>query len=72
MKFVQGIDRSQTSLFPISLEDSIDQNNEVRLIELFVESLDLWSLDFDIDFVDNGRPAYHPKDLLKLFIYGYS
>ena len=71
MKFIQGIDRSQTSLFPVSLEDSIDQNNEVRLIDLFVESLDLNIIGFSIEFVDNGRPAYHPKDLLKLFIYGY-
>ena len=50
---------------------SIDQDNEIRLIDLFVDSLELKSFGFDVDFVDNGRPAYHPKDLLKLFIYGY-
>ena len=71
MKFIQGQDRSQISLFPVSLDTAIDQNNEVRLIDLFVESLELRSLGFDLGFVDNGRPAYHPKDLLKLFIYGY-
>lgn len=71
MKFIQGQDRSQTCLFPISLDASVDQDNEVRLIDLFVESLDLMTLGFDTDFIDNGRPAYHPKDLLKLFIYGY-
>jgi transposase len=71
MKFIQGQDRLQLSLIPVSLDAAVDQNNEVRLIDLFVESLDLNSFGFDIHFVDNGRPAYHPKDLLKLFIYGY-
>jgi transposase len=71
MKFIQGQDRFQTSLFPVSLDASIDENNEVRLIDAFVENLNMASLGFEIDHVDNGRPAYHPKDLLKLFIYGY-
>ena len=71
MKFIQGQDRFQTSLFPVSLDSSIDQDNEIRLIDLFVDSLDLNPMGFDVDFVDNGRPAYHPKDLLKLYIYGY-
>lgn len=71
MKFIQGQDRFQTSLFPVSLDASIDENNEVRLIDAFVDNLNMASLGFEIDHVDNGRPAYHPKDLLKLFIYGY-
>jgi len=71
MKFIQGQDRFQTSLFPVSLDATIDQDNEIRLIDLFVDSLELKPLGFALDFVDNGRPAYHPKDLLKLFIYGY-
>ena len=71
MKFIEGQDRFQTCLFPVSLDNSIDENNEVRVIDLFVDSLDLESLNFILDFVENGRPAYHPKDLLKLFIYGY-
>ena len=71
MKFIQGQDRFQTSLFPVSLDASIDENNDVRLIDAFVDSLEMELLGFDIDFIDNGRPAYHPKDLLKLFIYGY-
>ena len=71
MKFIQGQDRFQTSIFPVSLDTSIDQDNEVRLIDMFVDSLNLKPLGFDVDFVDNGRPAYHPKDLLKLYMYGY-
>jgi transposase len=71
MKFIKGKDRRQTHLFPISLEQSIDPDNEVRLIDLFVESLPIEQYGFKTGFVENGRPAYHPKDLLKLYIYGY-
>ena len=71
MKFIKGNDRTQTHLFPVSLDQSIDQNNEVRLIDLFVESLDMGSYGFKSEFKENGRPAYHPTDLLKLFLYGY-
>ena len=71
MKFIQGHNRNQINLFPISIEDSIDTQNEVRIIDLFVDSLSLKDFDFRMDFIENGRPAYHPADLLKLFIYGY-
>jgi transposase len=71
MKFIQGYNRQQTHLFPVSLEASIDADNEVRIIDLFVDSLDIQQFGFKMDFIDNGRPAYHPADLLKLFIYGY-
>ena len=71
MKFIKGQDRTQTHLFPISLEESIDKDNEVRLIDLFVSSLELSDLGFRTVFNENGRPAYHPSDLLKLYIYCY-
>jgi transposase len=71
MKFITGKNRSQIPLFVSSLEEAIDQNNEVRLIDLFVHSLNLSDYGFNMDFIENGRPAYHPSDLLKLFIYGY-
>ena len=71
MKFIQGQDRKQLALFPTCLDDSLDADNEVRLIDLFVDSLDLKSFGFYMDYIDNGRPAYHPGDLLKLFLYGY-
>ena len=71
MKFIQGQNRAQTLLFPVSLEDAIDPENEVRLIDLFVSSLKLNEYGFKVVFVENGRPAYHPADLLKLYIYGY-
>jgi transposase len=71
MKFIQGEDRTQTHLFPVSLDYAIEPDNEVRLIDLFVDSQDLGNYGFKTDFVENGRPAYHPADLLKLYIYGY-
>ena len=71
MRFIQGQNRTQTHLFPISLDESIDEDNEVRLIDIFVNSLDLSDFGFKVDFDENGRPAYHPGDLLKLYIYGY-
>ena len=71
MKYIQGQNRSQTYLFPVSLDDAVEADNEVRLIDVFVDSLALERFGFEIDHVENGRPAYHPRDLLKLFIYGY-
>ena len=71
MKYIKGKDRNQVTLIPTSLEDAIETDNEVRLIDLFVDSLDFKVLGFKVDHTENGRPAYHPSDLLKLFIYGY-
>lgn len=69
MKFIAGNDRGQTTFF--CLDEMIDSNNEVRLIDLFVGSLKMEDFGFRNDFIENGRPAYHPSDLLRLFIYGY-
>ena len=71
MKFIQGQDRNQTALFPVSLEQAIDPVNEVHIIDLFVDSLPLIDYGFKADYQENGRPAYRPEDMLKLFIYGY-
>ena len=71
MKFIHGHDRAQIHLFPVSLEQAIDPDNMVRFIDLFVDSLPLNQYGFKTDFIENGRPAYHPGDLLKLYIYGY-
>ena len=70
-KFIIGSDRGQIPLFASSMDQAIAQDNQVRLIDLFVDSLKLADFGFDFSFVENGRPAYHPADLLKLFIYGY-
>src|SRR5215471_17472246 len=70
--FVEGIDRSQSSLFPAALEDYVAEDNLVRAVDAFVEGLDLGKLGFG-RFVplERGRPCYHPAMLLKIYIYGY-
>ena len=71
-RFVEGTDRAQSTLFPECLEDWVDENNPVRVIDVFVDELDLGELGFDgIAPEATGRPSYHPLVLLKLYIYGY-
>jgi transposase len=71
-RFVEGADRSQSTLFPESLEDWIDEDNPVRVIDVFVDELALAELGFGgVDPEVTGRPSYHPSVLLKLYIYGY-
>ena len=71
MKYITGQNRNQVPLFASSIEAAIAQDNEVRLIDMFVDSLKLVDFGFKFTFVENGRPAYHPSVLLKLYIYGY-
>lgn len=71
MQYISGTDRTQAILFPQSLDEIIDGDNEVRIIDLFVESIDLLSFNFQLKASTEGRPPYHPKDLLKLYVYGY-
>src|SRR6266536_6341868 len=71
-RFVEGADREQITLFPECLEDWIDEENSVRVIDVFVDELDLAELGFSgVDPEVTGRPSYHPSVLLKLYIYGY-
>jgi transposase/conjugal transfer/entry exclusion protein len=71
-RFVEGEDRSQSTLFPERLDDYIAEDNPVRAIEVFVDELDLYKLGFDgMQPEATGRPAYHPSTLLKIYIYGY-
>lgn len=69
MKFIQGKPRNQWEMY--CLDEHVDADNEVRLIDLFVDSLNLAELGFKTQYEENGRPAYHPGALLRLFIYGY-
>jgi transposase len=71
MQYIQGKNRQQSILFPHSLDQIIEQDNEVRLIDLFVESIQLSDFNFILKSSTEGRPPYHPKDLLKLYVYGY-
>src|ERR1700694_2494021 len=71
-RFVEGMDRGQSTPFPECLEYWIGKDNPVRVIDVFVEELDLAELRFGgVDPEATGRPSYHPAVLLKLYIYGY-
>jgi len=71
-RFIEGEDRNQSTLFPECLDDYIAEDNPVRVIDVFVDELDLGQLGFGrIEPKVTGRPAYHPSMLLKLYIYAY-
>jgi transposase len=71
-RFVVGADRTQSTLLPECLDDFIDESNPVRVIDAFVDALDLAELEFEgVEPAATGRPSYHPSTLLKLYIYGY-
>ena len=70
--FVAGADRAQSSLLPECLEDWVDESNPVRVIDAFVDALDLRDLGFDgVHPAATGQPSHHPSINLKLYIYGY-
>ncbi|WP_223525270.1 IS1182 family transposase [Pseudomonas sp. A-B-26] len=71
-RFIQGEHRGQGTLLPESLDDYVSDTNPVRVVDVFVDELNLVSLGFDGAIpADTGRPAYHPAILLKIYIYGY-
>jgi transposase len=71
-RFIEGEDRSQSTLFPERLDDYIADDNAVRVVDAFVDRLDLAELGFErAEPSATGRPAYHPGMLLKMYIYGY-
>src|SRR5450755_1557421 len=71
-RFIEGEDRAQVTLLPACLNDYVEAENPVRVVEVFVDGLDLGEVGFaGVDPAATGRPAYHPAVLLKLYIYGY-
>jgi transposase len=72
MGYIRGEARGQQTLFPVGLEDAIASDHPCRVIDGFVERLDFRSLGFlRAEPSDTGRPGYDPRDLLKLYLYGY-
>ena len=70
--FICGADRGQATMFPAQLEDYVAEDNPVRVIDFFVDQLDLRELGFDgVTPKETGRPAYHPAVMLKIYVYGY-
>src|SRR5271168_851961 len=71
-RFVEGEDRRQGVLLPEYLDDYVSEENQVRVVEAFVEELDLGALGFEgVSPATTGRPSYHPGVLLKIYVYGY-
>ena len=71
-RFIQGEDRTQSTLLPEMLDDYVSEANPVRVVDVYVDELDLGQLGFEgVDPAATGRPAYHPAVLLKIYIYGY-
>ena len=71
-RFVESEDRRQSLLLPQSLDDYVSEDNPVRVVEVFIDELDLGALGFEgVQPAATGRPAYHPSALLKIYLYGY-
>ena len=70
-KFIKGQDRSQGTLFPERLDDYVEEDSPVRVIDVFIDDLDISGLGFKAEPATTGRPGYHPKTMLKLYVYGY-
>ena len=69
--FIEGEDRFQATLFPERLDDYVAEDSAVRVIDVFIDDLDISGLGFKTEANDTGRPAYHPSTMLKLYVYGY-
>lgn len=70
-RFIEGRERDQATLFPERLDEAIDRENPVRVVDAFIDALDLAELGFDIMPEATGRPGYRPSTLLKIYLYGY-
>jgi transposase len=71
-RFVEGENRQQMILLPDCLDDYVVEDNPVRVIDVFIDELDLTALGFEGMLpATTGRPAYHPATLLKIYLYGY-
>jgi transposase len=72
MGYIQGEGRTQGTLFPVTLDDLVPANHVCRVIDAFVDRLAMSCLGFErAEAADTGRPGYDPRDLLKLYLYGY-
>jgi len=73
MGYIQGDDRRQQFLLPPSIDEYVDESSPVRVLDAFVDGLDLEALSFTRSTpASTGRPGYDPRDLLKLYVYGYA
>jgi len=69
--FIEGENRQQSTLFPERVDDYVGGNSPVRVIDYFIDKLDISGLGFKAEAADTGRPGYHPRTMLKIYVYGY-
>ena len=69
--FIEGESRSQSTLFPERVDDYVAEDSPVRVIDFFIDGLDISGLGFKAEPADTGRPGYHPRTMLKIYVYGY-
>ena len=70
-RFIEGRDRDQATLFPQRLDEAIGADNPVRVVDAFIDALDLEELGFVVTPEATGRPGYHPATMVKIYVYGY-
>jgi len=69
--FIEGANRQQSTLFPERIDDYVGEDNPVRVIDVFIDRLDISGLGFKAEARATGRPGYHPRTMLKIYVYGY-
>jgi transposase len=69
--FIEGENRFQSTLFPESVDDYVEEDSVVRVIDVFIDRLDISGLGFNAEPAETGRPGYHPRTMLKIYVYGY-
>ena len=69
--FIEGENRYQSTLFPERVDDYVDEDSVVRVIDVFIDRLDISGLGFKAEAAETGRPGYHPRTMLKIYVYGY-
>jgi transposase len=69
--FIEGENRYQSTLFPERVDDYVEEDSVVRVIDVFIDRLDVSGLGFKAEPAETGRPGYHPRTMLKIYVYGY-
>ena len=69
--FIEGENRQQSTLFPERIDDYVGEDSPVRVVDVFIEKLDISGLGFKAEAAKTGRPGYHPRTMLKIYVYGY-
>ncbi len=70
-RFIEGENRFQSTLFPERVDDYVEEDSVVRVIDVFIDRLDISGLGFKAEPAETGRPGYHPRTMLKIYVYGY-